>query len=60
MITPICITVLRLMRSEIAEAVKAPTTKKRIGATASQRICSPASCIGSLANTSSEPLSDTS
>jgi hypothetical protein len=35
--TPICITVLRLRRSEIDAAVKAPTTTKRIGATASQR-----------------------
>ena len=48
MITPICITVLRLMRSDIAEAVNPPTTTSKVGATASQRICSPVSCSGCL------------
>ena len=55
--TPICITVLRLMRSEIAEAAKAATTTKRVGATTSQRTCSGVRCSGSLASTSSEPPS---
>ena len=57
MTTPICITVLRLMRSDIAEAANPPTTTSKVGATASQRICDPVSCSGALANTSSEPPS---
>ena len=57
MTTPICITVLRLMRSDIAEAVKPPRTTSNVGATASQRISSLVSFNGALANTSSEPPS---
>jgi len=57
MMTPICITVLRLMRSEIASAMNAPTTIRRVGATASQRICSGVKCSGSFASTSREPPS---
>ena len=55
--TPICITGLRLLWSDIAEAVKPPTTTSNVGATASQRISSLVRCNGALANTSSEPLS---
>jgi len=55
--TPTCITVLRLMRSDMAAAMKAPTTMTSVGATASQRICSAVRCSGSFASTSSEPPS---
>src|SRR5215831_9709947 len=39
-ITPICITVKRLTRSDIAAAAKPPSTTTKVGATASQRTSS--------------------
>jgi len=56
-ITPICITVKRLTRSDIAAAAKPPRTTTKVGPTASQRTSSGVRCSGALASTRSEPES---
>jgi hypothetical protein len=55
--TPIWMITLRLTWSEIAEAIKPPTTTNSVAAMVSQRIWSGVMCSGPLANTSSEPVS---
>jgi len=55
--TPIWMIVLRLTWSEIAAEMKPPTTTNIVAAMVSQRICSGVMCSGSLAKTSSEPVS---
>jgi hypothetical protein len=56
-ITPIWTTTLRLTWSEIAEAMKPPTTTNIVAAMVNQRIWSGVMCSGALANTSSDPVS---
>jgi hypothetical protein len=55
MTTPICMIVLRLNRSDSADALKPPITTTKVGPATSHRMAPGVRCSGSFASTISDP-----